>query len=160
VETSHMMVRSEFGKEYFSSLKEWLGASWVRKSQLFWEVANLWKSSIPEDVSKLIEFNSTRERASATRFLLPWICWMLLVNCAIKSRCLSWRGEYLSDLVCSEKVNGLWSVYTEKGRRSTKWRKCLIAQYTEAVLDQMYYTFFQLVRVYVNNKKLVAIADW
>ena len=39
---------------------------------------------------------------------------MSLVNCEMKSRCLSCHGECLSDLVCNENINGLWSVKTVK----------------------------------------------
>ena len=49
----------------------------------------------------------TLERASAGALADPWMCLRSVVNCAMKSRCLAWRGECLSALACREYVSGL-----------------------------------------------------
>ena len=49
----------------------------------------------------------TLERASAGALADPWMCLRSVVNCAMKSRGLAWRGECLSALACREYVSDL-----------------------------------------------------
>ena len=68
------------------------------------------KSTVGRDTPETL-----RNRASATALSGPLMCWMLVVNSAIKDKCRVWRGD-LSVVLERAKVRGLWSVKMVKGR--------------------------------------------
>ena len=70
------------------------------------------------------------ERASATKFTIPLMCWMSVVNCKIQLSCRSVRGEQECEWVNRAKVKSLCSIRTENCVASKMWQKCLTVRYT------------------------------
>src|SRR5215469_14547350 len=70
-----------------------------------------------------------RDNASAVTFSEPDICRISVENCEMNSRCRASRGLYLSSFDFIAKTKGMWSVFIENIRPSTKYLNLRTAKY-------------------------------